>query len=586
MILNIQILRGISVLLVVFYHLEFSSFYFGYLGVDVFFIISGYLMPVILPKYTAISFLRARVMRLAPALICMIFVCLVVGFFIQMPGEYKNTAESAISSLLNISFIYFDKNTGYFDVEAGMQLLLHTWSLGNEVVGYLCLFAILLCITNKRSAIYPTALLIAIIIALSVILAPSSSYFDPVPRLYLFFAGLSGSYWFANKKLKKHANTQLAFSLIVGIVFWFLYSDLIQLKAWPNTGIILLPFIIVPLLALEKPLLTGPLAKCIIFIGTISYSMYIWHWPIIVLEKTYLRNINIGTKEAFFLLIIILAASIFSYYLIEIKSKLLSVKHMLISSLAVLIISVVVVATNGASIRVPDGFEKYSSVERMRSSACSIEDSWCKLGHPEIVEDKRLLVVGDSHARHFLNLLVNRYEGLTYYNLPLSNLLITTADTLNFGKASKLFAEYETVIFAYKWSEKTVEGVDALFDLIATDQTSRLVFVRDVPSYEIDPVACLLARHSLLKYRSCDFDPMDGILLRNVSNGKSPIWPYVLSQIGGSYKILDTHMSMCDETRCIGSIDGEFLMRDKHHLNENLSPKPLAKLSARIFGEL
>jgi peptidoglycan/LPS O-acetylase OafA/YrhL len=99
---NIQVLRGISVILVLFYHLDISWFSFGYLGVDVFFVLSGFLMPLIQDKYTPSLYLKARLKRLFPLLLIVCSVSLLLGYFLQMPGELESTAKATLYSLMNI----------------------------------------------------------------------------------------------------------------------------------------------------------------------------------------------------------------------------------------------------------------------------------------------------------------------------------------------------------------------------------------------------------------------------------------------------------------------------------------------------
>jgi len=583
MIQNIQYLRGICVLLVVFYHLEFSYFYFGYLGVDVFFIISGYLMPIILPKYTPFGFLYARIIRLAPVLICMVAVCLVAGFFIQMPDEYKNTGYSAIYSLLNISFLFFQQNTGYFDIGAQKQLLLHTWSLGNEVVAYLCLFAIYMFSVRNFERIVPISAFVAICIALLFAIFPDINYFNPFPRLYLFFAGLVGYQFFASIASNLVDKQKLIISISAGVLFWILFSDQITERSWPNYGLFLLPIVIVPLLAMKRSIVPGYLAKIFLILGAISYSMYIWHWPIIVLEKTYLRNVNIGIKEGLFLTIPIFIVSIISYYFIELKTKKLKIQYVSTFALVVTLASITVVATDGVSARVPSSLAKYASVEKMRSSKCSLSDMWCEIQNPMKSADQPILVLGDSHARHFLNVISSEFGDITYFNLPLINLLDTDFSELYRNNLEKSLQTFRTVFVAYKWTEKSFTEVDALLSVISLNPSLKITFIRDVPSYPFDPVACLLSKNSTLKYKGCRFDPMIGIPISEVSNSQSPVWEYVLNHVKTDFNTVDTHKALCNEMLCVGSIDGELLMRDTHHLNESLGPEALRLLAELFF---
>ena len=137
-------LRAVSVLGVLFFHLKFDFFSGGYLGVDVFIVISGYLITSLIyndlkfKKFNFVNFFLRRARRLLPTYLVVLFLSLVISYLIYLPEELINFSKSLISSTFFVSNFFFWLNSGYWD-ETNLNPLLHTWSLSIEWQFYLFL---------------------------------------------------------------------------------------------------------------------------------------------------------------------------------------------------------------------------------------------------------------------------------------------------------------------------------------------------------------------------------------------------------------------------------------------------------------
>ena len=185
---DIDSLRAIAVLSVVFYHIfgEGGFFSGGFLGVDVFFVISGYLI-----SYHVVSELEAgsfslkkfymrRMRRILPAFLFVLMVVCFIGFFLLTPEDLKKLSETALSACLSVSNLYFWKylSVGYFNPDATVLPLLHTWSLGVEEQFYL-LWPLTLCLLFGRfpRAIGPVTFLFALISLAPIALLHNALFF-------------------------------------------------------------------------------------------------------------------------------------------------------------------------------------------------------------------------------------------------------------------------------------------------------------------------------------------------------------------------------------------------------------------------
>jgi len=183
-------LRAIAVILVIVFHLNPSWMPFGYVGVDIFFVISGFLITRIILKqieagtFTFFEFFTRRIKRIFPALFVVLIVSLIVAILVLSSLEYKEFCRSLRYASFQGGNFFFERNSGYFDLSSKYQVLLHTWSLGVEEQFYLA-WPILLLIIHRLK--YPKILPMLIVIPASL---AGMVYFNSIESLkgfYMFY---------------------------------------------------------------------------------------------------------------------------------------------------------------------------------------------------------------------------------------------------------------------------------------------------------------------------------------------------------------------------------------------------------------
>ncbi|MGL4892335.1 MAG: acyltransferase family protein [Aeromonas veronii] len=324
--LDINGLRAIAVLSVVLYHFNVNGFSGGFSGVDVFFVISGYLMTGIIfgrvekNSFELFGFYMDRAKRIIPALSVLCFSVLVVGYLIILPSDYQIMAKHVLSSISFLSNIQYLSESNYFDVDAKSKWLLHTWSLSAEWQFYIIYPIIIVAIKNifsiesvKRFVI----VLCLLSLFASILLShsyPSSSFYMLHTRAWEMLAGgIVYLYPLSLNAILSRVIKHIGLVIVIGCIFLLETTDV-----WPGY-LALLPVIGACLVIAAKDsssFITDNSASQ--FIGKISYSVYLWHWPIVV----YLNHYNL--MEGIYILVGLVLSIVFgylSYVIVESKFR-------------------------------------------------------------------------------------------------------------------------------------------------------------------------------------------------------------------------------------------------------------------------
>ena len=295
---DIDGLRAIAVLAVVLFHFGVPGFTGGFVGVDVFFVISGYLITSIIwrereaGRFRFVGFGAPRARRNLPALIGMMLSALVVGWFLLAPKDYSELGRSIHNQVVFISNLFFMRQDGYFDVASDIKPLLHTWSLSVEEQFYI-LFPLLLTVLSSRLKHWRAALFVLLLVSFGmstweVAHAPERAFFLLQMRAWELLAGAMLAVMPARQYRASPALAQVVslggLGLILLAVFAYDPSTPFPGAAalLPVVGVVCLIWANGQQATLASKLLGS---RLLVGIGLISYSWYLWHWPVYVFGK-------------------------------------------------------------------------------------------------------------------------------------------------------------------------------------------------------------------------------------------------------------------------------------------------------------
>jgi peptidoglycan/LPS O-acetylase OafA/YrhL len=405
---DIDGLRAIAVLAVLFYHVG-GWLPGGYVGVDVFFVISGYLITSLIVReqeagtFTLARFYGRRIRRIVPAAMCMVIATLAIGQLVLFPESLGDLAESAVAQQLCISNFYFWSKDGYFDGPAEFKPLLHTWSLGVEEQFYF-LFPLLLVITRRWRLGVRLLLLVGLTLT-SLLASDLQSQGQPAAAYYLLpsrgWEIVTGALLVFTPAIQVNSR-QRAVIAACGLLSILVASCLYDSHtAFPGLAAVLpcagaAAFIYAgPETAVSRVLASKPLVG----IGLASYSLYLWHWPVLVFVR-YLVGKNVSVIACVATMVITVPAAFLSWRFVEQPFRrkgflTLRIQAVFATIAMASVLALVVVSTNIATEKT--GQQKRARFHR-NLRAVGTTQGVVIIGDGDTKKPVRFLLWGDSHA--------------------------------------------------------------------------------------------------------------------------------------------------------------------------------------------
>ena len=483
-------LRALAVIPVILFHAGFELFSGGFVGVDVFFVISGYLITTILiedmenNRFNILNFYERRARRILPALFFVMLVCVPFAWMWMLPSQMKDFSQSLVAVSLFASNILFWKEGGYFDSAVEEKPLLHTWSLAVEEQYYL-LFPIFLFVVwrfGKKRVFW----MIVVFAAASLMLSEwgwrhktNANFYLAPTRAWELLAGSICAFIVQTRGIEK--NNLLALIGLVLIVF----SIFVFNESTPFPSIYALVPVIgamfLVLFAHAETLVAKLLStKILVGIGLISYSAYLWHQPLFAFVRIRTTE-SPSTLVASILSIVSVLLAYFTWRFIEKPSRnvnFISRKMIFRYSSACLL---TFIAFGYMSPKLSEIFLYENSViEQNKVSESSDVYVWARKDQLRLmkfgVQNHKVLVIGDSNSGDLINALEFIFDEK---NVSLSSLTIHAgcgsvyvspnrfqqfiepareeycriSDTLHSERSKKLMQDASVVIFAASWSQ-------------------------------------------------------------------------------------------------------------------------------------
>ncbi|WFU17844.1 acyltransferase family protein [Bradyrhizobium sp. CB3481] len=598
---DIDGLRAIAVIPVLLYHAGVSGFSGGFVGVDIFFVISGYLICGMIAAdlrrgtFSLANFYKRRILRILPALFVMFLITSVFAAIYCLPVELVDYARSLASAVASVSNVYFAQTAGYFDPPAETKPLLHTWSLSVEEQFY---FAVpLLMLLIHRFVPKRVGILFAMVAAISFAGALAMSARNPTFAFYLtpfrawelalgallsaeFLPVPETAFW-------RNASGVSGLLLLFGVIAFG--SSAMPLLAM--TGLAALGTTLVIASSERSVSLVGRLLslKPLVFVGLISYSLYLWHWPLIVFQRTDGIFFAVSSASAKLTLIVLsFGLAYLSWKLVETPFRSLAKgtsKAAIFGATSAAMLSTaglcgMVIFLSGAPSRFPQrvveigSFLAYDSSAAFRTGRCFLSTSRQRLDTETCLKidpaRPNYLLVGDSHAAHL-------WSGLSQA-MPEFNIMQATASLCR--PAVTAGSRYDTpvcrammefvfddflarnkvdgVLLAASWKDEDLPFLSATLQLLKSKRIDATVLG---PIVEYDAALPRLL--------------VDGILHATPSHASAKRTPgirerdfamrHMVTAAGASY--LSVYDAMCRDDRCDEYARGDIPMQfDAGHL--------------------
>lgn len=417
-------MRAVAVIAVVLFHFGVPGFTGGFVGVDVFFVISGYLITSIIwnqrqaGRFSFVEFWARRARRILPALFVMIIAVLAVGWFLLAPKDYEELGRSVRYQVLFVSNILFMRQDGYFDVASDLKPMLHTWSLAVEEQFYI-IFPLLLTLLSSRLKHWRMALFGVLLVSFGLSVwavshHPEKAFFLLPMRAWELLAGAMLAVAPKHAWRLKPMAAQLLSLLGMGMILLAVFG---YNKSTPFPGAAaLLPVLGVVLVIFangHRETVVGQFlsSRLMVGFGLISYSWYLWHWPVFVFSS-YASVEEPSALDSAGLILLTLVLGYLSWKFVETplrERRLLAGRRPILLAGA---LGVLVLALAGQTLRWTDGLPwrlsdqalQYAKGREWRPElmACLADDKtpddklFCHYGVEKM--PRQAMVWGDSHA--------------------------------------------------------------------------------------------------------------------------------------------------------------------------------------------
>jgi len=628
---DIDGLRALAVIAVVIYHAFPSWIPGGFVGVDIFFVISGYLISKIIltnikqDTFDIFDFYNRRIKRIFPALIIVMTATLISGWFLLFYSEYALLGKHIASGTTFISNFFFYTEAGYFDVRTELKPAIHLWSLSVEEQFYI-FWPLLLTFISKRkwNFLKISFLLIMISFLINIYLTkdkPMAAFYLTLPRFWELAVGGVLAYLISKKLFFKERNKNI-FSILgfLLILFsFFLMNKGINFPGW---------FVLLPVFGSFFFIAAGSTAflnkkifsnKIMVWIGLISYPLYLWHWPLL----SYLKIIKGNEPAIEYKILAILFSILFArltYFFVEKKirekNKFKPTKTLLILAIIILFFSLFITLSRGAPDRKINKELDFTQDLQLISGSRQSDQSCKNLNNLNLVtkrevclsnsKNPNILFAGDSKAMALHSaiyskkiiansMLISGHACALYPNLDYEKKAIykncnqisnKVLDVVNNIKS------INTVILATKFYSSPNENSDYYLNKIKLknedafligegylinnllNSGKKVIFFIDAPELNNNPINCIQRLSFIAETKECgpSRDELRNIRADYIKGVEKLTLKYP------RLEIFDPTNILCKNSKCDVKDGSNYLYADQGHISIFASTKLLNKM--------
>jgi peptidoglycan/LPS O-acetylase OafA/YrhL len=618
---DIDGLRALAIIPVLLYHIGVPGFAGGFVGVDVFFVISGYLICGMIDadiksgSFSLGNFYKRRILRILPALFVMFLVTSILAYAYCLPVELQEYSKSLASAVGSVSNIYFASTAGYFDAPAATKPLLHTWSLGVEEQFYLAVpLLMLLAYRFLPKLAKPLFAVLAVLSFATAVLVSYRNtdfifYLTPFRAWELMLGALLAIGFFPVPETGWARNLcgSAGMLLVLGaVIFGSASAPLLVVTSVASIGSALL------IASSERePSMAGRLLSLrpIVFIGLISYSLYLWHWPLIVFQRTDGLLVAHASSTATELVLIVTSIGVacLSWKFVELpfrskakdtpKAAVFGIASTAMAS-AFALCGLVLIA-NGAPFRFPDrvvaiaSYLAYDPSAAFRTGSCYLSTNRQHLDVQTCMtlDPKRpnYLLVGDSHAAH---LWFGLHSAMPEANIMQASVgacrpVIQPVSMLDTRACPKLMQfvfndflannKVDKVLLSASWKDEDIPALSVTLDLLKRKGIDVVVLG---PIVEYDSALPRLLADEILYNKPSTASAMrtPGIHERDRAMRR------IVTAEGATY--ISVYDQICHNGRCDEFAEGDIPMQfDAGHLTAQGSVEVGRRLSSEIAGK-
>ena len=580
---DIEALRGVSVLLVILYHFKFGIFNYeiikgGFLGVDIFFVISGYIITKIIidakiQNFSLLGFYSRRIKRIIPLFsVVLIFSIIILPFIFDnfLINENINSIIAAASGASN--FYFWIKSTLYGFAEKNNIINLHFWSLSIEIQFYI-LFPILFILFKNNKKILVSSIFIFFIISYIFVYQIHEvhnffNFYNSLSRVFEFTFG-SLIFFYSNTIKLKIKKIFYSYFYLAGIFCLLFYIYTFNYEGLhPN------PYSIVFLISLAFIIIFNNdneyayIKKYLGFLGKISYSLYLWHFPILILGSSYFEEYTDLLKALS--VIICLIISFLSYLIIEKKFRDIHVRYSLSTFFLLILLLVIskqffkteyklkVYNTDNYFLgSESSSYLKNKNKFSLRKSKNIFSFKNDSKNYSPQFDNKnnklKVFIVGDSHSKDLFNIFITNKD--RYQDMEFARYGINLKDLKNYRKDmfvnSHNFINADYILYSERYVESDLNYIKDLIDLSKTNQKKLILFLKRLEfTGNNKKNKTVLDKFYLENNKEVNKEIMDKFLFQNLNKNKfKEINNKIKLLYGDILPLYDLYSLICNEDK-------------------------------------